>query len=917
MRSSTLIHILITLFYSSSSSEIYDYPSCKPGCLANIYPGCPRGIPCHQVPGRIYKVNGICYKALSACYGCLDSQDIHLFTSCPSTPTCPDLFQCSSCTNTAQSCINTATICPDDMYQSFKEKNVTAPWFNYIATSREYDELSDRLQQPQTTDIRLIYGVFSHGQLNTMLTLLSNLKLESGINTHQPSSCNDICWTNTKNALKSEIILLLDLGHFRDQMTTFFTDSNNNFQTQVSAVIKLLSIGPEHQVISKGDNTLSTAWTIGMGIVNSFALGLAIAAPTVGVPLKLFAWVVTSTRIIGGGIIAAHNSGGEYNITINLNNALYIKSSEFVRNVQETFDNEKHQLNIDKTAIANNYGKLNAFNTCSKKLNAAMTNAGLSFESVISQGITESTSGMIIQTYQALLPSKYQLWTEFVCTDHRAICCDKKRTPGCWHSQAPTHARTGFGRPIAAGTGEYNFWVGPSVSDLPHDAISKDAVKLFDQALQNVTTSEYSFMHILNTITLRNHQEPVSIKIADQISFSFHTNEVPRWCETECRLRVVSLPPVRSWCGYNTVSCTHCDRCESRCGQSCGSCLSSSTNVLMANNEWKSIKDIEVGDMIMNPLNGEGQQVLIIDKPIRNRRALYSINNLPFRFTKAHPFSLYNDSGNDTIGAVDINELLFYNPTVDNNNLNHINLDTQLSIYSSGSIQPLLVNNLDVSEFNETEDEDGEILYDLVLNFGAPSMFIINDGIIVYNEWYDLNKFPKSTQIVLGMLAQLVKEKNHTLYKLSKRREMSRNLINNVSTLIAQYTLSFYNIIDHHVENLMVKNDLSSCNTYSMDMSNITNTVKSLFSDDLWAIRKAIEAFIANVSPRLSYTFHSKQYKYYNQICFDEVGTNQLITLLDNGIYEATDETLEYMINKSLINTTSTDTATTDDKIDL
>ena len=51
---------------------IYSYPECKPDCLINNG-GCPNGINCHQVNGRVYKVNSLCYEAISGCYGCLNN----------------------------------------------------------------------------------------------------------------------------------------------------------------------------------------------------------------------------------------------------------------------------------------------------------------------------------------------------------------------------------------------------------------------------------------------------------------------------------------------------------------------------------------------------------------------------------------------------------------------------------------------------------------------------------------------------------------------------------------------------------------------------------------------------------------------------------------------------------------------------
>lgn len=61
---------------SGVKAAIYDYPSCKPGCLVNNG-GCPGGTPCHQVDGRIYREAGQCYRAIGGCYGCLGNAADH------------------------------------------------------------------------------------------------------------------------------------------------------------------------------------------------------------------------------------------------------------------------------------------------------------------------------------------------------------------------------------------------------------------------------------------------------------------------------------------------------------------------------------------------------------------------------------------------------------------------------------------------------------------------------------------------------------------------------------------------------------------------------------------------------------------------------------------------------------------------
>jgi len=56
--------------FDESEFEIYDFPDCQPECLTDLV-GCPNGINCQQIEGEIYRKDGLCYKAMGGCWGCL------------------------------------------------------------------------------------------------------------------------------------------------------------------------------------------------------------------------------------------------------------------------------------------------------------------------------------------------------------------------------------------------------------------------------------------------------------------------------------------------------------------------------------------------------------------------------------------------------------------------------------------------------------------------------------------------------------------------------------------------------------------------------------------------------------------------------------------------------------------------------
>ena len=64
------------VFKQKGEKKIYDYPSCSPDCLEN-FGGCVMQNKCHQVPGRTYRVNGQCFKAITDCNGCLNNPTQH------------------------------------------------------------------------------------------------------------------------------------------------------------------------------------------------------------------------------------------------------------------------------------------------------------------------------------------------------------------------------------------------------------------------------------------------------------------------------------------------------------------------------------------------------------------------------------------------------------------------------------------------------------------------------------------------------------------------------------------------------------------------------------------------------------------------------------------------------------------------
>lgn len=90
----TALAVYTSFGYELTTSNYYEYPSCKPDCLQNRG-GCPNNVPCHQKLDSVYLIEatGNCYLSLSTCWGCLKDEGVSgvdtnlLPVTCPIIPT--------------------------------------------------------------------------------------------------------------------------------------------------------------------------------------------------------------------------------------------------------------------------------------------------------------------------------------------------------------------------------------------------------------------------------------------------------------------------------------------------------------------------------------------------------------------------------------------------------------------------------------------------------------------------------------------------------------------------------------------------------------------------------------------------------------------------------------------------------------
>eukprot|EP01083_Nonionella_stella_P034432 94243_1 len=131
-------------------------------------------------------------------------------------------------------------------------------------------------------------------------------------------------------------------------------------------------------------------------------------------------------------------------------------------------------------------------------------------------------------------------------------------------------------------------------------------------------------------------------------------------------------------------------------------------------------------------------------------------------------------------------------------------------------------------------------------------MYVVNEGIVVHNEWYDFQAYPKSAYVLLGMLKALVQAESHTLHRVSTNVGKNGTIINHIMSLVAARRPAFASIIHTHAMDVIQRdyegdvNDSNAfCEAFVLDDTEGDSDVLSLYDDNLWAVRKTMEEFIA------------------------------------------------------------------------
>ena len=146
-----------------------------------------------------------------------------------------------------------------------------------------------------------------------------------------------------------------------------------------------------------------------------------------------------------------------------------------------------------------------------------------------------------------------------------------------------------------------------------------------------------------------------------------------------------------------------------------GCCFARGTKVVMADGSLRNIETISPGEQVKTPA---GQApVLLVSMPLRAGRELYTINQRQFRFADTHPFVQFG-AGAEHAGYASANPMRLIEDAPFFSLFGVAPLlgekGASLRRYGPGGDQAETVRELTAAS---AETNDGELLYDLILNF--------------------------------------------------------------------------------------------------------------------------------------------------------------------------------------------------------
>ena len=164
---------------------------------------------------------------------------------------------------------------------------------------------------------------------------------------------------------------------------------------------------------------------------------------------------------------------------------------------------------------------------------------------------------------------------------------------------------------------------------------------------------------------------------------------------------------------------------------------------MLSSGELTNICNVNNSHIVATP-NGP-RKVALLSKIKIYKDALYSINNLDFKFNRFHPFVVWNGNNIErtSFAVIDVNEFINFMPTMVARNVRSLyDKDTKLTGYSNEGLIPMSIHS--ISKSCEELSPDYDILYDVILDPNGTGineyyagdgneMFLVSSEISTYN----------------------------------------------------------------------------------------------------------------------------------------------------------------------------------------
>ena len=247
-------------------------------------------------------------------------------------------------------------------------------------------------------------------------------------------------------------------------------------------------------------------------------------------------------------------------------------------------------------------------------------------------------------------------------------------------------------------------------------------------------------------------------------------------------------------------------------------CITEDSLILMSDGITKKVKDIQVGEYILNKYN-KPQKIIAIDTSTPTQKTLiYGINNIKPFFTEGHSIC----TPNNKIQSINPEITLQENPEQINN---IIKLEIGNKFYYKNKLTT-------IEQIITTTIPENTIVYDLVLEDCSERSYIAN-GITIESQESDYTLFPGASLIAIKLILNNIDKLSYINIKNDNIKELIKIDMNNMNfdTIINNIILN-NKININKSKKIFNKNKNKFKNIYS----NIENIIERYPNSDIYMV---------------------------------------------------------------------------------